>query len=271
MIRLRCKFALLCILGSAAGCEPPCPPIPVDTRGVQPAATYDDLAVVLDAVVEKDGLVNPDVLEGAEVALDAQLQRLAVTGPTATPELFPDEEHALAYWYNARAAWSMKLLLVEHCPRQVRRERFLGTTFPLDGREMSLARIDEVLAGDRDFRTAAAAPGATRQYARLPTKPFEADGIRRRIADRFIEFVDDELRFVIDIRKKRILVPTALWQFRDRLIRHHHETYGVEAATLATALLPYVTGSAHRRLQDAVGYRIVEGRSRELATSAEDD
>ena len=35
-------------------------------------------------------------------------------------------------------------------------------------------------------------------------------------------------------------------------------------------LLPYVTGSAHRRLQDAIGYRVVEARPPTLATRQDD-
>ena len=43
----------------------------------------------------------------------------------------------------------------------------------------------------------------------------------------------------------------------------------VGLATLATALLPYVTGSPHRRLQNAIGYRLVEATDRKLPACLE--
>lgn len=272
MIRRRCKLALFCVpVLAAVGCQPQPPPVVLDTRGVQPAANYGHLAQVLAAAVKKNGLVDPDGLRHTAAALDAQLKLLAVTGPTATPGLFATQEDALAYWYNARAAWSMKLLLLEGCPRQLEPSRHQQRRFPLDGRAMSLAGIDEVLRRDGDFRTVVSAPGATIERARLPEKPFEPQAIRQRIAERFAELIDDDIRFVIDIRGQRIWVPAVLWQFREPLIRAHNARYATEGATLTTALLAYLSGSPHRRLQDAIGYRLVEARSGMLNASVEED
>ena len=269
MFRAGCKFALLLPLLGAGGCETRPPPISLDTRGVEPAVSYDGLARVLSSAVEANGLIDTDALKSGAAALEAQLKVLAITGPAATPDDFPTGGHVLAYWYNARAAWSMKLLLARGCPEEIRARALCDRPFPLDGREMTLNQIDAILAADADFRVAVAAPGVTMQHARMPNKPFAPEEIRKRIAERFAAFVDDETRFLIDIRGKRILVPPVLWQFRRQLIDTHRVRYGVEGATLATALLAYLGGSPHRRLQDAVGYRLVEARSHKPATCTE--
>ena len=275
MCRRRCKFALAClpvIAAAGCACPEPCKPITLDVHGVAPAVDYRPLARVLARGVKPNGLAKADFfLAGHVDALDAQLRLLAVTGPSATPELFPTAEAALAYWYNARAAWAIKLLVAEGCPREIRRARLCDRRFPLDGRVMTLRQIDAILAEDGDFRTAVSSPGVTTLRARLPGKPFAAEGIREEVAVRFSAFLDDAMRFAIDIRQERILVPPVLWQFRQRLVEAHNAAYGTRGATLRTALLAYVTGSPHRRLQDAVGYRLVEAPAGTFACCVEEE
>ena len=264
------KFAFLVGALATAGCRAPCPPITLETAGVEPTVSYVQLGTVLAEVVSaRGGRIDTDVLRQSAAALDAQLRRLAVTGPTATPGQLPTAEHVLAYWYNARAAWSLKLLLACDCPKELRKRELQDRPFPLDARLMTLRQIDAILASGDDFRVAVASPGITTHHASLPREPFGPEGFRRQVAERFAAFLDDETRFVIDIRKRRIVVPPVLWQFRDRLLAAHRARYGVEGATLATALLPYVTGSPHRRLQNAIGYRLVEATDRKLPACLE--
>jgi len=256
-----CKFTLAwAMVLAAGGCNKQYPPVVLETSGVAPGLGTAELAYVLTEAVATDGRVKVGALKRSAGRLDAQLKRLAVTGPTATPKLLPTAEHRLAYWYNARAAWAMKLLLLRDCPEELSDAALLRRRFPLDGRTMTLEDIDAILAAEANLRAVVAAPGVTFQRARLPSRPLAPDDVRRRIAERFAEFIDDKERFVVDVPGRRVRVPPVLWQFHQRLIRHHQATYGTEGATLTTALLAYVTGSPHRRLQDAIGYPCVAGR-----------
>jgi hypothetical protein len=127
---------------------------------------------------------------------------------------------------------------------------------------MSLSQIDSLLEQFDDWRVLVASPGTTLGRARLPAKCFWAGDVRERIAQRISEFVDDERRFVIDVGRQRIDTPAVFWDIRRRIIDEYNTTYQTRRANLTTALLPHVTGSAHRRLQDAIGYRCVPaGRS----------
>lgn len=251
----RCKFALAWLGGLAAcGCQAPLPPVVLDSRGIQPAVRYDDLAYVLAEAVRRDGRVDAVHLRRSAERLDAQLRLLAVTGPTACPRLLPTADDRLAYWYNARAAWAMKLWLLADCPDEMSDQALMLRPFPLDGRRMSLGQIDAILAAEDDFRVVAAAPCVTWQRAAPLRKPFGPQGIRQEVAQRFADLLDDPKRLVIDVDRKQVLVPPVLWQFRQAIIDHHEREYGTQGAALTTALLPCVSGSALRRLRDAVGY-----------------
>ena len=270
MFRAGCKFALLSAAAvAAAGCGSPAAPIELDTRGVTAAVDYEALGRVLAEVVDDEGRLDIDALTDTAETLEEQLKLLAVTGPTVTPQLLAGDEEKLAYWYNARAAWSLRLLLAADPPDvdRIAEADVNARPFPLDGRTMTLADLDDILAEDADFRAVAAAPGVTAVHARMPERPFTPGGLRRQIAVRLSDLIDDETRFVIDIRRQRILVPPVLWRFREKLIESHQRRYGVERATLATALLEYVEGSPHRRLQDAIGYEAVEAIPRRLAAA----
>jgi hypothetical protein len=258
MIDGTCKAAFAAaLIVLAAGCSRFAAPIALKDTGVKAAVDYNDLALVLQKAVTKDGLLIPGELAKHSGRLEAQLSRLAVTGPTVTPELLPTAEDRVAYWYNARAAWAMKLVLIGKCPKSLRRDQLMDRRFPLDGRTMSLAGIDYILQTFGDWRIPVAAPGVTLHECPLPAGPFAGDDIRRRIGERLNAFVDDGRRFVIDVERKRILVPPVLWQFRGRLIEEYQRTGQTRGASLTTAMLSHVEGSAHRRLQDAVGYRCV--------------
>ena len=259
MIARICKLALLSAV-VACGCTRMAEPVTLDTEGVTPAVDYSHLAVVLDKAVNSDGLLLPKLLERHSERLDAQLRLLAVTGPTATPTLFKTPSEELAYWYNARAAWAMKLAHLCNCPDEMERGELLDRSFPLDGRTMSLAAIDELLAARDDWRVLVASPDVTFSRSRLPAEPFTAADVEQRIAERISALVDDPQRFEIDIDHRRIRVPPMLWQYRQRLIAEHNRSYGTTGANFITALLPHVQGSAHRRLQDATGYRVTSGR-----------
>jgi len=263
MSRTALKLAAGVAAVLACGCGGSAPgPVELDTAGVTPRADYADLAVVLEKAFERDGTLIPDAKAIHVERLDAQLRLLAVTGPTATPDLLPTPEARTAYWYNARAAWALKLLALAGFPERIGTEAFSARPVPLDGRTMTLDEVDRLLAADPDWRTVVAAPCALRLRARMPARPFSAEDIRGRIAERFEDFIDDEEHFVIDVERRRVRIPPVIWQFRDRLIGEYHRRYGTQGATLTTALLPHVSGSAHRRLQDAVGYGCVEATAR---------
>jgi hypothetical protein len=253
IVRKSLVFAFMVLFAGCAGA--PVPPVRLDTAGVAPAANYEDLAFVLTTATNDKGYLDYDVLKNDANRLEAQLKRLAVTGPTATPALFPTYESRLAYWYNARAAWAIRLALDADCPRDsLAPARLEERGFPLDGRGMTLDQIDALLLRSFDWREAAAAPCVRLHRPRLPRKPFAPDDVKADAIARLKEYLADDDRFVIDVDSKTIFYPPALWAVRGRLIEEYGRQYHTQGTTLNTALLPYAGRIGELRLQSAIGY-----------------
>jgi hypothetical protein len=277
MISTRLKVTFITTAILLAGCrQQPSgefQPITLDTADVAGKVDYSGLAEVLKTGVDPDGKLLPGKLKANARMLEGQLMMMMVAGPKTRADLFESEHLKLNYWYNARAAWSLRLLLTFSRERQepdtdktikpyrweiagdgMSIEEFNNRSFPIDGRSMTLALIDSLIIDQFGFKAVIGAPGVSPMRAVIPAKPFEATGAAKLIDERFNDFVDSEKRFVIDVSARRILVAPILWRFAERLITDHQQKYRVTGANLTTALLPHVRLSPHRRLQDAVGY-----------------
>jgi hypothetical protein len=257
-----CKLALLAAISAFAGCAQQYPPAILPSGGEEPSGlNYDDLAQVLDGLLTRNGMLLSEVLKRRVETLDRQLWVMYAFGPDASPSQFASADDELAYWYNARAAWAMKLTIMCNCSLNLSPGELTERRFPLNGQMMTLDEIDGRIASLGDWRVLAAAPGVTLARARLPDTPFVGSDVRRRIDERVGQLLDDDQRFVIDIAHERVIVPQIVWRCRREIIAEYDSTYGASGATLTTALLPYAGRGATRRLQDAVGYDIVPADS----------
>lgn len=246
--------------------------VDLDLSTARRSADVSDLAAVLSEAIDAQGRLAPAGLARAGKRLDAQLRKMALAGPTATPDLYPTDASRRAYWYNARAAWSMKLADLagcrgQSCPPNARRR-----PFPLDGRTMTLDEIDSVLLADArrsgDFRLAACAPGVWADYAPMPRKPFSADDFPGRLTEMLNRLVTDEKRFVIDVEGKRVCVTPLLWDCRDMVISFYHRRCGRCKVDLITAMRLHLKAGAEWRLRNALGYTAVRQEARmELVTT----
>ena len=263
---------VLCV-ACVGGCRGPAPSASlgvVRLTGDRPASaraaerpdrvSYAEVADVLTAALCSEGKLRIDRLKASADALDAQLRLLESLGPTASPELFASPADRLAYWYNARAAWAMKIALLawpDEPDGDVDFDVFDRQWFRLDGREMTLAAIDDLLAAEFGWRAAVASPGVRIDRAPLPAEPFDPATVEAAVQPRVEAFVDDAERVIVDVEAREVRVPQILWRFRGEIVDCHHRTYHTRGATLTTALLSCVGGRAERRLQLAIGYEPV--------------
>lgn len=258
-------FGGLCLAAAwslaLAGCAAKLEPVRLELAGTRPSADVSDLAAVLAGAVTEDGRARPAEVEALGGRLDSQIRRMALAGPTATPDLYPDERARWAYWYNARVAWSMKLASLAGFPEDVRLRTMLQRPFLLDGRVMSLARIDEALLAEAsrtgDFRLAACVPGVCLSYAPLPNEPYDAEGLEARLEPAINALVLDQRRFVLDVERKQVRAPSMLWACRGMILRAYEQKYGHCRADLITALRARLGLRARRRLAEALGYAVV--------------
>ncbi|MFP4106511.1 MAG: hypothetical protein ACLFVU_10530 [Phycisphaerae bacterium] len=207
--------------------------------------------------VSKDGRVRPFALQEHIQLLDAELRRMEIAGPASTPELYASDSARMAYWLNARAAWSMKLAALSGLTEEVEAAMILRRPFRVDGRSMTLEQIDVILAEDKDFRVQVARPGVLPSDGPLPRKAFQETDLYDRVARNFNAMIDNPDRLKVIEQGRKLLTPTGLWDQRAELIAAHHRKYRTRGSKLQTAVIPYVTGSAKRRLLDYVGYTCV--------------
>ena len=253
-------FLLACSV-ALAGCRGELAPVPLDADVTEATADVGDLAEVLAKAVTSDGRVKASEAKRLAVLLDSQLRKLAAAGPTITPQLYPTAPSRWAYWYNARAAWSVKLAAVEGFRERIGCQEVRDRRFRLDGRTMCLSRIDQILLDEArrtgDFRLAVCAPGICADYAPMPPTPFSAKDFTSRLGPALDSLVLDERRFVLDVAAKQVVAPRMLWSCRDLIIREYRQEYGAGETSLVTALRPHLGTSAQRRLHEALGYAVV--------------
>jgi len=282
-IRILGGLPLAAALAALGGCPgqaaPPAIVLPTVTGG--PVLVFDDLAVVLAAVVDEDGRIDPTALAVHRLRLDRQLARLAHPWPDKTGTGLTDER--LACLYNARMAWSLRIVARElrpagrrgdlfELPPTIPQRRLLDTSFALGGREMSLRAIDRMLADYDDYRIAAAAPGATDLAGALPAEPFAATTVRETLPRRFNAYVLAGDRLQADHDRRQLRVPPALWPFRDRIIGRYTRRFGLAEVYLSTALAVDLEPRGRDRMEDARGYPAVrrDGPAGIVATASAD-
>jgi len=232
--------------------------VELDTSDMKLSVDYSMLEKVLEKTATgrradtKEYRVND-----LEEKLDLQLSLMAVCGPSVNPDLFPDELSKLVYWLNARTAWTIKFtaMIDEAWFKAPDSPSPRPGKFTLDGRKMALEDIDARISETGDYMHVIIAPGLRPLRAPIPREVFDVKKLDRQVREIFNSFIDDPDRFVIDVESKEILVPPVIWQHRNMLKQKYREKFeGTEDISLVTALLPMTSGSAHRRLQNALGY-----------------
>lgn len=232
----------------------------LELSGVEPSTDYAELSKALAGAVGRSGMVIRTRSPHWAAPLDEAVKRLAVTGPTASPKLFSGDGDKLAYWYNLRAAWSLKLAQMQDVPDTLDVAAMEARAFPADGRTMTLQEVDRQIESIGGWRAVVAAPGVSLQRAALPPEAFTGQGIDQQVEDRFNQFIADGRRFVIDVEARQVRIPPVLWQYAQSLTQEHARLYGAEGANFTTVLLPLTRGLAHRRLQAAIGLEPVPAR-----------
>jgi hypothetical protein len=258
------KIATLGLLAATVvGCGQP--PLPTITVPPSPGGAIDfaDLTAVLAATVDDAGRVDPTALAVHLPRLNRQLSGLS--GPW--PARARSGSARLAWLYNARAAWSLRIVAEGLARTGLRNDRFalpatidlrrlLGTPFVLDGLSCTLGQIDEQLARYDDYRIPVAAPGATDIAGSMPRAAFAPGAVTASLPERLDRYVAAAERVVIDHDAKRLRVPPTLWRLAPTVCRGYNQRFGSVGASLATALTAAVGPRARDRLAEAQGYEL---------------
>ena len=144
-------------------------------------ATHDALSTVLGVMSAFDPQRG---WSGARnQVLAGYLSALAHSGPVTTPDLFPTESDALAYALDAHVAW---VIALGESPALRNRNAWAlrEVPFPLDGRTVTLAQLEDTVAALTPFEPRAALvlnPG-WRGAPPLPGAAIEARSLEYQLA-----------------------------------------------------------------------------------------
>ena len=193
-----------------------------------------------------------------ETPLNKQLATMAKCGPSTTPDLFKDKRTRLVFWLNARTAWTVKFssLIDEDRYENPNAPPPIPGTFVVDGQKMTLQDIDSRILATGSFMHTIAAPGIFPERAIIPGSVFSSDSLDREISRSINAFIDSPGRITVDAEARIVFFPNIIWKNSQRLKDNYRSRYGgPKEISLLTAFLPLTSGSAHRKLQDVVGYK----------------
>ena len=236
-------------------------------KNIKPPKKYDEifdnLKLVLKKSVDSDLDLNiPDLYRQREKLID-QLIILKSIGPKTTPKLFTSNSQKIAYWLNTRAAWSVYLAYLEsEKTKNKRTTEFYNTQIIIDKQKMSLQKIDNKLEKIGGIFAVLAAPGVCSNRAAVPQKIISSSNLPEKLKLRFCKFINDSDKIVIDVKNRTVEFPPIIWKYRKFIIQQFEINYKTSEVDLTTALAPFVCGSATHKLQNAVGYKCVENKSK---------
>ena len=270
-MRLGLWVILLCGLCPMLGCERPASwvdlydrpatPQPVSMeltvpKTDQPAALIpQDLGRSFKRVACNNGMFWAREFDEEQADIMQAAAVYAKTGPTASPQLLASKNEQLAFWYNARQLWSM-IAAMELYRNGYNDASKLGEfQFPLDGRTMTLPKIDQAIRKIAPVRYIVAAPSASMQRAGMSRTPLKAETIEAFQLANINALARNHDRFTIDVQSETILYPSILWNIRKSVIQDYLRLYGGSTDTaLLTTLLPHLDTRSSFRVQHAVGY-----------------
>ena len=173
-----------------------------------PGFDYSDWSQVLEERVDDQGLVDYAGMSEDRAALDRFLETLRASGPTSTPELFPERNDQLAYLINAYNALVFDGVLGLGAKADTV-WGFTGTGYgffvrmkvELDQRTTNLKKLedDDIREAFGDPRIHAALNCASVGCPRLPREPFLPETLDEQLDAAMREFVGDVRHCEVDL------------------------------------------------------------------------
>ncbi|HNX26572.1 MAG TPA: hypothetical protein PKK48_04115 [Phycisphaerae bacterium] len=241
---------------------------PANKKDIPDKPDYQFMSNVLAEIIVADGNIDTARFDIFKKDLIKVLQTLDAHGPSCNPKSFETPADRMAYWYNARAFWAMYLAAKYN--REMKsyylsslENAFYSIRFPVDGRIMTLRKIDDEIFNLGGYLSLIAAPGALSGRAAIPETAFQPQNFPAIIKSRFNDFIADRRRFTIDVLNMEIFVPRIIWQFHKKIMDDYQALYPTPQATFLLALSSMTSEVARFRLKNAIGYKCVEAPARQ--------
>jgi hypothetical protein len=189
---------------------------------------------VLQRFVDDDGRVDYRKLKQDPRDLDRYYHLIATYSPDNHPELFPSENHKLAYWINAYNATAIKTVLTYYPLSSVldikppavfffltdKSGFFVFQRLTYGGKTTSLYYLESSVIRERfqEPRIHFALNCAALGCPRLPQEAFTGEDLQRQLYEETLKFLSEERNFKIDHEEKTIYLSSIFkWYEKDFL------------------------------------------------------
>ena len=230
------------------GCTPIEPPTTQTvTEGKKTVFPHDSFNLVLQRFVNESGKVDYSALKKDPQGLDLYYQLVAAYSPDNHPDMFPTDNHKLAYWINAYNAAAIKTVITYYPIHSVLEVKppalffflpdksgfFIFQNPIIGGRKISLYRLENSIIRKRfpDARVHFALNCASLGCPRMPRQAFSGKNLDEQLDMETRKFMAEERNFKIDYENKTIFLSEIFkwyesdflsWykQNKDRLVWH---------------------------------------------------
>jgi hypothetical protein len=240
------------------GCTPIEPPTtPTVTEEKKTVFPHDSFNLVLQRFVNKSGKVDYSALKKDPHDLDLYYQLVAADSPDNHPDMFPTDNHKLAYWINAYNAAAIKTVITYYPIHTVLEVEppalffflpdksgffvFQKTIF--GGRAISLYRLENSIIRKRfpDPRIHFALNCASLGCPRLPRQAFSGKNIDEQLEMETRKFVAEERNFKIDNENKTIFLSEIFKWYKNDFLSWYNQNYPKKIAGLLNYIALYLT------------------------------
>ena len=189
-----------------------------------PTFNTDHWHRVLQQYVDNKGFVDYAGLSENRQDLDRFLDQVKTSGPTLTPQIFPNRQEELAYYINAYNALVFEGVLARGPEKKsVWSGLISGLNFfvrmdvELDGTSTNLRNLenDIIRAKYGDPRIHAALNCASISCPRLPRIPFSGANLDRELDDAMTEFIGSENNVFVDNELNKVFLNEIFDWFED--------------------------------------------------------
>lgn len=205
-----------------SGCATIQPELPFDEVDLieETVFSHNQFDAVLARAVDNQGRVNYKLLKENAKDLDTYLHRVSAYSPDSHPEMFPTENHKLAYWINAYNAYVIKAVLVHFPIQSVLDVKppallffmpditgfFVFQRFQFGGKTTNLYYLENKVIRERfqDPRIHFALNCASISCPHLPNKAFTGERLDHQLETLTLKFLAEDRNVRIDHKNKTI-------------------------------------------------------------------
>lgn len=194
--------------------------------------SHDDWTTVLREHVDERGMVSYTKLKKEPQLLERYVRTLGEVGPESTPQLFPSRAARLAYYLNAYNANTFVGVLDGGGEQKSvwgslwsGYTFFVGTKYLIDGRKVSLKRLEDKLIREQfeDPRIHAALVCASISCPRLPQQAFTGEHLESQLDAVITEFATLPMHVRVDPPSRTVHVSKIYDWYKDDFLAYERQ------------------------------------------------